>query len=339
MHQANGYAMRLKTFSAPSMSEAMSMVKEHFGDDAIIVSSQKGENGLGVRITAAIDLVEEEKSFEEELGFDEFPESMDAISDALSRHGVPGAVTDQILAIANNLSMGQTHLTLAGAFDQVFNFVPVPNTKTAGATLLVGLPGAGKTVTTAKLATQAVMARRPINVITTDTIRAGGFQQLEAFTKILKIDLMSAGDPEALRDAIAAGDPKAATIIDCAGGNPFDERDFTRQQQLIEAVDADVVLLLSDGTDSLEAGDLAEAYRDLGARKLIVTRIDVARRHGALLSAASAGELAICGAGVGPNVTDGLKPLNPVALARLLLPEADDDALGRHAAKKRRIHP
>ena len=40
--------MRLKTFSASSMSDALKMVKEHFGEEAIIVSSQKAEKGLGV---------------------------------------------------------------------------------------------------------------------------------------------------------------------------------------------------------------------------------------------------------------------------------------------------
>ena len=32
--------MRLKTFSAPTMTEAMALVKEHMGSDAIIVSTQ-----------------------------------------------------------------------------------------------------------------------------------------------------------------------------------------------------------------------------------------------------------------------------------------------------------
>ena len=33
--------MRLKTFSAPSMTEALKIVKDHFGEEAIIVSSKK----------------------------------------------------------------------------------------------------------------------------------------------------------------------------------------------------------------------------------------------------------------------------------------------------------
>ena len=48
--------MRLKTFSAPSMTEALKIVKEHFGEEAIIVSSKKADNGSGVCVTAAIDL-------------------------------------------------------------------------------------------------------------------------------------------------------------------------------------------------------------------------------------------------------------------------------------------
>lgn len=330
--------MRLKTFSAPSMSEAMKMVKEHFGEDAIIVSSQKGDKGLGVRVTAAVDHIEEDLAFDNEMALGDFEDPLDIIGDALAHHACPALVTDKIMALAGNLSLDDANLTLASAFDRLFTFAPLPDAKNAQTWMLVGLPGAGKTVTTAKLATQAVLGRQSVNVITTDTIRAGGFQQLQAFTNILEIDLLSAADPTELRDAMTAGDPAAQTIIDCAGGNPFDAKDRKRQRELIDAVEAEVILLLAGGTDPLEAADLAEVYSDMGARRLIVTRMDVARRHGALLSAAAVGELAICGAGIGPSVTDGLKALNPVALARLLLPDTKDDAAQDAGAARRGAH-
>ena len=47
--------MRLKTFNARTMSEAMKMVRDHLGEDAIIVSTQRGEGGKGGRLTAALD--------------------------------------------------------------------------------------------------------------------------------------------------------------------------------------------------------------------------------------------------------------------------------------------
>jgi flagellar biosynthesis protein FlhF len=134
---------------------------------------------------------------------------------------------------------------------------------------------------------------------------------------------MSARDPNSLKDAIMAGNPEHQTIIDCAGGNPFKRSDFLRQSDFIKAIDAKVIMLLADGTDPLEAADLAQAYAELGAKGLIITRIDVARRHGSVLSAAAQGNLSIYGIGVGPSVSDGLKTLNPVSLARLLLSELE----------------
>ena len=187
--------------------------------------------------------------------------------------------------------------------------------------MLVGLPGAGKTVTTAKLATKAVMNGNKINIISTDNVRAGGIQQLEAFTKILKIDLICAQDGHSLKEAIAAGTPQCQTIIDCAGGNPFKKSDYIRQKDLISSTEAKVIMLLADGTDPLEAADLAQAYSELGAEGLIGTRIDLAKRHGSLITAAVSGNLDVYGMGVGPSVTDGLEQLNPVSLARLLLSE------------------
>ena len=185
--------------------------------------------------------------------------------------------------------------------------------------MLVGLPGAGKTVTTAKLATKAVMNGSKINVISTDNVRAGGIQQLEAFTKILEIDLICAEDGHSLKEAIAACIPECQTIIDCAGGNPFKTSDYMRQKDLISSIQAKVIMLLADGTDPLEAADLAQAYSELGAEGLIGTRTDLAKRHGSLIAAAVSGNLNVYGMGVGPSVTDGLEQLNPVSLARLLL--------------------
>ena len=318
--------MRLKTFSAPSMAEAMKMVKEHFGEDAIIVSSQKGDGGLGVRVTAAIeprddDYDDDWDAFGEEDAIDPF----DAISEALAHHGVPPDLMDKILRTASGIEIEDANLALAGAFDQHFRFAPLPAATSGRSIVLVGMPGAGKTVTTAKLATRAIMAKEKVHVITTDTVRAGGFAQLEAFTRLLGLRLMSADTPEQLRDTVTACPIGEQIIVDCAGGNPFDDRDFQKQADLLSAIDAEVALVMAAGGDPLEAGEIAEAYRDMGARRLVVTRIDVARRLGAVLNAAAVGRLTLSEVGVGANVADGLKPINPVSLARLLLPQETEE--------------
>lgn len=47
--------MRLRSFTAPNMAEAIRKVREAFGDDAIIISSQYRGPGLGVQVTAAFE--------------------------------------------------------------------------------------------------------------------------------------------------------------------------------------------------------------------------------------------------------------------------------------------
>ncbi|WP_420404636.1 hypothetical protein [Nisaea sp.] len=315
--------MRLKTFSAETMNDAMALVKQHFGEDAIIVSTQTGENGSGVRITAAIDQVEDDFDFEDETYEDDlYHDPIETITDALLNNGVPPQLSDDLIATAEEMALEDPVLALAGAVDRYFSFAPMPLGTAEKPILLVGMPGAGKTVTIAKLATQIVMRKQPVRVITTDTVRAGGFAQLEAFTKILKLKLISAGTPEELRAAVEGAGGRGHILIDCPGGNPFDDTDVSRQARLIKAVDADVVLVMAGGSDPMEAAEIARIYRELGARRLLLTRLDMTRRFGSYLSAAAVADLQLTEVGVGPNVADGLRPMNPVTLARLLLPHS-----------------
>jgi len=303
------------------MSDALKMVKEHFGEEAIIVSSQKAEMGLGVQVTAAID-TETATPMDLNDNTSNRPSDVDEkLSTILSGQGVLPKIADKILNVCSTLGLDEIDTSLASSIDQIINFKPLPKANENETFMLVGLPGAGKTVTTAKLATKAVMNGNKINIISTDSVRAGGIQQLEAFTKILKIDLMCAQDGHSLKEAIAAGTPQCQTIIDCAGGNPFKKSDYMRQKDLISSTEAKVIMLLADGTDPLEAADLAQAYSELGAEGLIGTRTDLAKRHGSLITAAVSGNLNVYGMGNGPSVTDGLEQLNPVSLARLLLSE------------------
>ena len=47
--------MRLKSFYAKTMTEAMQMVRETLGEDAIIVATREEKGGKAVRVTAAVE--------------------------------------------------------------------------------------------------------------------------------------------------------------------------------------------------------------------------------------------------------------------------------------------
>ena len=54
-----------------------------------------------------------------------------------------------------------------------------------------------------------------------------------------------------------------------------------------------------------EAAELAALYSEIGATRLISTRLDTARRYGGILAAADAGKLAFAEMGVAPGIGDG----------------------------------
>jgi len=82
--------------------------------------------------------------------------------------------------------------------------------------------------------------------------------------------------------------------------------------------------VLAAGGDASEAADLGEAFGASGATRLLATRLDMTRRLGAILAAADAGQLMFSEVSLNPHVATGLCAVNPVSMARLILPPEEE---------------
>ena len=331
--------MRLKSFHGPTMADAMRQVREVLGDDAIIVATRE-EEGVGVRVTAA---VEEDEGYGglaaapaapgprfgmmEPVG----PDVVDQVSDTLLRHGVPAELNQRLIDTLDNFDARDPLMALGAALDAVFTFQPLPEGRFPKPLMLVGPPGAGKTLTMAKLCARAAMKGRQIGVISTDTVRAGGIEQLSAFTRVLKQRLITVEDPLALADALEVQRGMEQVLVDSAGRNPYSQPDMNDLRDFLVAADIEPVLVLPAGSDAVEAAETARAFRHLGVRRLLVTRLDMARRLGSLLNAAFEADLCFCDASTSPKAAEGLTPLSPTSLARLMMP-------GAETAQRRPMH-
>ena len=316
--------MRLKSFQAKSMSEAMRLVKESLGDDAIIVSTKETPTGL-VRITAAVEQINpehediQETLKKEEKGFDE-DTIIEMITSTLLTHRVPAATSDKIISSAILNVSGDVHKTLASALTKTFDFSDLNTGKKNKPIILVGPPGAGKTLTTAKLAAQDVLdGKRPV-IITTDIARAGGIEQLQAFLDIMSLTLLQADDPKSLKAALANASPGARVIVDTGGLNPFDPQEMKTLAKLIAVEDMVPTLVLPAGIDAEESAEMAMTFEILGVKHFIPTRLDFARRLGGILSAADRTGIAFTEGSHTPQVANGLIKITPQKLASLLMP-------------------
>ena len=129
--------MRLKLYRAPVMADAMARIRAELGEDALILATRRV--GDGVEVTAALEP-------------DEAPLLPPGPQDparlaALEFHAVPRSLHAALL-------QGTFDAALAGAM----SFATLPLQPGEQPLLLVGPPGAGKTLTVARLATRLVMA-------------------------------------------------------------------------------------------------------------------------------------------------------------------------------------
>ncbi|MCK5777639.1 MAG: hypothetical protein KAH11_02540 [Rhodospirillales bacterium] len=328
--------MRLRNFTAPTMSDAMAQVRAEMGDDAIIVSTEvDGEDGT-CWVTAALedDIVLPDEVYEtlqkqpmDPLAKREF------LAQVLTAHGLPQHLTEQVLRDCDLVDETDPTMTLAAAIDMGARFGPIDFETQTRPLMLVGAPGAGKTITAAKLAAHARFAGKRVFIATSDSKRAGGVEQLKAFTDILEMDLVIAPDVDTLseqNDAISAAD---AAIIDTAGVNPFDDEDMQALRTLAAAAKAELVLVLAAGADAMESADTARAFAAIGAERMVISRLDMTRRLGGILAAALAGRVAIANVSINPQVADGLSRINPVSLAQLLVPGDEDEPIQKKAAQ------
>jgi len=321
--------MRLRTFHAPTMGEAMSQLRKELGPDAVIVSNQSGRGG--VRITAAVEQGPPAPVAEPEQPVKRKPRAKSVGSSStgwkpetatvIRHHRLPETLHFRLEKALKSFDGGNIEEALADALETLYRFVPLSAVSNRPL-MLVGPPGAGKTVSIAKLATQAVIEGRKVAVVTTDTVRAGGIDQLEAFTRILDIPLATAESPAGLTRVVGRLRDKSdqtAILIDTPGLNPFNRAEIADMRRFIDGVEAATVLVLPAGGDANEAIEIATACTAIGARQLVCTRIDAARRFGGLLAAADAGALAFSEISVSPYVSDGLIRLDSLALSKLLM--------------------
>lgn len=284
--------MRLKVFQARTLAQAMMQIRGELGPDALLLATRRIAGG--VEVTAALE--------PDMAGDGPAPPRGDAL--ALDYHAVPAALAARLAADG----------PLEDALVRLLRFEPLALLPARAPVLLAGPPGAGKTLTAARLATRLVLAGRAPLVVTADAQRAGGAEQLAAFTRLLGVRLFVAEGGASLGAALAQREPGRAAIIDLPGSDPRHAQERAELAALAGVAAGELVTVLPAGLDPAEAAELAQGYREAGARRLVVTRLDVARRLGAVVAAAHAG-LALSDAGIGPGAADGLVPLTPALLA------------------------
>lgn len=178
-------------------------------------------------------------------------------------------------------------------------------------TALIGPAGCGKTTTLVKLAIQQGLARgRAVRLISTDTHRIGGADQLRAYATILGASFQLVENTAALAQAIESAPPDTLVLIDTPGYSASMLQEYGGELAafLNRRQDIDTHLIL---TASMRVEDLyktARIYDVFGPAKLLFTRLDETTSLAAVFCVAARCNNPVSFLCAGQSVPEDLEP-------------------------------
>jgi flagellar biosynthesis protein FlhF len=303
--------MRIMKFEGSTMREAIANAKAQLGDQAVIISSRqirKGLLGTAVEISAALDDDNLEDDRVPAFAKQPLPRRDPAPAPAPDLDKLLSPLRSELRSL-RALVRSNTHESQAlgkleselVALRQLVEKMGQPASpqmvaqavgavaakrrtveseprlvapSTARIVMLVGPTGAGKTTTIAKLAAHASLVEgRRVQVITLDTYRVGGVDQIRTFTDLIGVPLTVLDDCAQLARAVDTDDE--LILIDTAGRSPRDIASVTQLAAACESIaDLEVHLVTPASASTAAIDALVAHYAPLSPARLLFTKLD-----------------------------------------------------------------
>ena len=182
---------------------------------------------------------------------------------------------------------------------------------------LLGPTGVGKTTTIAKIASRYVFKHgsQDIALVTTDTYRIGGHEQLRIYGNILGVEVHASKDAQELQQILHQLKDKKLVLIDMAGLSQKDQMVNAQLEMLHQAnreIQKVVCLNASSTLDTLN--DVSKAFAGRGLEGCIITKVDEAIGLGSVINVVLQNQLKVLYLTNGQRVPEDIILVDKIAL-------------------------
>ncbi|MGI6118736.1 MAG: signal recognition particle protein [Bilifractor sp.] len=236
--------------------------------------------------------------------------------------------------VLNGLNPGQTvikivHDELVNMMGSEMTELPLKESSEVTIIMMVGLQGAGKTTTAAKLAGQLKGKGRKPLLVALDVYRPAAIKQLQVNGEKVGVDVFSMGEKKKPAMIAKAAQAKAfaggynVVFLDTAGRLQIDDDMMQELETVRDAVHVDQTLLVVDAMTGQEAVNVAKTFDErVGIDGVILTKLDGDTRGGAALSIKAVTGKPLLYVGMGEKLSD-LEPFYPERMADRILGMGD----------------
>jgi len=314
--------MKLKSFFADSIEEAIALARREMGPEAMLVHSKRAssearhlgayevvcaadtDRGPAPSTSARTQPAPSVDKLVREVS--DLRQQMERLARSLTRcgSGIAGVASDPDLAAAfaalneaeldpdltyeimSELSAPLAPGALSGQVNRLLRVHPELGCAGSARRVaaLVGPPGAGKTSALVKLAVQyGTTAHKRVQLLTLDTYRIAAADELQSYAGILGIGCQVLETPAALDPALAELGQADLVLIDTPGLSQ-NEMDEELAQAIARSPDIDTHLVLPASMRTRDLNRVAELYSIFKPDKLLFTRLDETRTFGPILN-------------------------------------------------------
>lgn len=199
--------------------------------------------------------------------------------------------------------------------------------------MLIGLQGAGKTTTAAKLAVHLRKEGRQTMLVAADTQRPAAVQQVITLAKQINVPYYEEGTQAKPADICVNAIKKAresnldVVILDTAGRLQINDDLMAELEEIKRRTNPAEILLVADSMTGQEAVNIAQGFNSrVGITGLILTKIDGDARGGAAISMRAVTHVPIKFLATGEKI-DGFEVFYPDRLATRILGMGDIETL------------